>query len=89
MDQQEVRHVHSPHCVGSNELDELCCGELAGDQLQASVRFEVTCRDPGASHAYVEHVFTDSPEDARAVATAAGHHVRRVVRSPRQPSWPS
>ena len=77
----EALHIHSPECLGANELDELCCRYVDGDALKASDRWVVTCHDDT-----ILNVFTNTLRDAFALARADGRVPVAAVPDPQ--AWP-
>ena len=77
-------HVHTPDCVGGNELGELCCLDLSGERLMDAVTWHVpvakTYTAAGRSTPGVVAVFTYDADDAIALAVAAGYPVARGIR---------
>lgn len=59
-------HVHTAACLAGNELNELCCLHLAGQQLQASERWVVPTTTGDVN------TFTYSAEDALALVRTDG-----------------
>lgn len=59
-------HTHGPDCLAGNELDEICCSAMADKRYPNSDRWIVPTRDGEL------HTFTDSAEDAIALAEAHG-----------------
>lgn len=74
-------HEHSYRCLGTNELDELCCRDLALDRLRNADRWVVRLSDGSTMN-----VFTDSRSDAFAIARADGRDP--VSAEPDPQPWP-
>lgn len=84
-------HVHTAACVGVNELDELCCRDLAGTHLRDAVTYSIRVRadDHVGTRYHTVRVFTDDGRDARRIIEATGYRpagaAKRLVRQPADP----
>lgn len=90
-------HTHTADCIGANELGEVCCGQMARDDLMAAKTWivsytRVQSRGAGLSQRLRRKtidVFAADALDAVNLAVAAGYaSAYKAMLADPQPVWP-